>query len=118
MRPECRRVHGTASSGCGLMVAWLVQVRLVRPGGRCNSLGSFGFDWCVWVRVGGRLVRSGSSGSYERKLRIPGFVGVHLVRPGAPWGSHGYSRSSWCAHVVVGFVQVRLVRSGVAVVSL
>ena len=67
-----------------------MSVALVRPDAPWMSLGSFGFDWCVRVRVGGRLVRSGSSALSGRALEISRFVQVKLVRPSVPQVSFGF----------------------------
>ena len=128
---ECRWVHASASSSCGLGVAGFARVCLVRPGAPSGSLGSLWFDLFVRVRDGGRMVDSGSSCSSGCSLGVAVVVRVRQACPDAPsWalGSfafvsfvrlcspdrevrRGSSGSSRCTHGVVGFFLVRLVLS-------
>ena len=80
MRPEGRWVHGTASSGCGLVV-------------RSGSSGSYG---CT-VRFA--VFLSGSTGVLGCTLGVAWIVQVRLVRLGAHLGSLGSFGFIWFVRV-------------------
>ena len=81
--------------GCALRFAGFMG--LLPPVAAWESLGFFVFVSFILVRLGCRLVSSGSSASFKSALGVAGFFQFHLVRSGAPWGC--WVRSvSCCSH--------------------
>ena len=82
-------------------MAGFVWVRQFRLDASSESLGSFRFVSLIWVRPGGRYVRSHSSGSSGYAEVVAEFVRMRLggrcICTGSP-GSYG------CALMVSGFI--------------
>ena len=94
------------------MVVGFIRGRWINSGAPCESLGSFGNVWFIWVLPGGHWVHFGTLDSFGCALSLFGVVGfIRVCLRHCRVHSGVRFRLLVCTLVVVGFVGFIWVRS-------